>query len=100
MSDFKEEISKLAWETYKKAVGGKAFNGDPLPGWEEMVTDEQKVKIVEAWRATAEAVATKSFLEAAKELASDLDEYAEGLREGAKELEEEFARLCEAPIES
>ena len=29
-----ERIAGNLYEEYCKEVGGKAFNGDPLPGWE------------------------------------------------------------------
>lgn len=50
-------LGKTAWDTYKDTVGGKAFNGDPLPTWEEMEKDPAKTQIVCAWQASALAVA-------------------------------------------
>lgn len=47
------ELAQIAWDSYSQAVGGKAFNGDSLPTWEEMVADPEKQKLVEAWRACA-----------------------------------------------
>lgn len=37
------------YETYCRSVGGKAFNGDPLPTWPEFRADAQKVKQANAW---------------------------------------------------
>jgi hypothetical protein len=54
-----DALGKLAWETYSKAVGGKAFNGDALPTWEVMKNDEKKTQLVEAWIKTANAVAER-----------------------------------------
>lgn len=41
------------YETYCKNVGGVAFNGDPLPSWEEFSNDPSKKKQVQAWIAVA-----------------------------------------------
>jgi hypothetical protein len=54
-----DALGKLAWDTYSKAVGGKAFNGDLLPTWEEMKKDEKKANLVAAWMKTANAVADR-----------------------------------------
>lgn len=48
-----EESFKLAgvmYNNYCVAVGGEAFNGDPLPVWIEFSTDATKAKQVDAWR--------------------------------------------------
>lgn len=50
------DYAKQAYETYNKAVGGKAFNGDPLPSWDEFAADEKKQKQVGAWIAIGELV--------------------------------------------
>jgi len=54
--DTKNKLAKLAYDTYCEAVGGVAFNGDPLPSWEDFSKDENKQKQVEAWRTVAERV--------------------------------------------
>lgn len=51
-----KELAQLAWDAYSEAVGGKSWNNDPLPPWDEMVADERKQRIVAAWRKAAEAV--------------------------------------------
>ncbi len=54
------DLEKLAGQLYAKyceAVGGVAFNGDPLPRWEEFSIDPSKAKQANAWRATAEMAA-------------------------------------------
>lgn len=43
----------LLYETYCEAVGGVAFNGDPLPKWEEFSRDASKTKQSDAWIAVA-----------------------------------------------
>lgn len=52
-----ERLAKVAWDAYKRKVGGKTFNGDPMPEWEEMLRDESKQKIVAGWREAARGVA-------------------------------------------
>lgn len=42
-------IAKRLYETYCKAVGGKAFNGDPLPDAETFFNDPTKKKQADAW---------------------------------------------------
>lgn len=51
-----EELTEVAWSAYVKAVGGKSYNGDPLPTWPELARDHGKEKIVNAWRSAVEAV--------------------------------------------
>lgn|SRR5678815_2461117 len=48
-----EEIAGDLYETYCVAVGGKAFNGDPLPGWKVFRADPSKQKQSDAWVAVA-----------------------------------------------
>ena len=40
----------IAWEAYAKAVGGKTFDGKPLPEWKSLGPLQQ-----DGWRAAAEA---------------------------------------------
>jgi hypothetical protein len=47
-----EDIAEVAGQLYTKycqSVGGKAFNGDPLPTWEVFSQDASKLKQVHAW---------------------------------------------------
>lgn len=53
-----EELTEVAYETYCKAVGGVAFNGDPLPSWREFGSDPNKEKQANAWRASTAKVAS------------------------------------------
>jgi hypothetical protein len=48
--------AKIAYDTYCHAVGGKAFNGDPLPSWEDFSADPKKQPQANGWLAAAEAV--------------------------------------------
>jgi hypothetical protein len=43
------------YETYCNSVGGKAFNGDPLPNWETFLGDPEKRKQSQAWVDAAKA---------------------------------------------
>jgi hypothetical protein len=46
-----EQHAKNVYELYCESVGGKAFNGDPLPTWEEFSNDPMKVVQQAAWLA-------------------------------------------------
>lgn len=49
-------LAAFLYETYCAEVGGKAFNGDPLPSWEEFSADPAKQKQADAWRKVSEQV--------------------------------------------
>jgi len=51
-----EEKAGQLYEVYCEAVGGVAFNGDPLPPWKDFSSDPGKVKQADAWRAVAGAL--------------------------------------------
>lgn len=60
MEDVKvEELAGELYETYSEAVGGVAFNNDPLPKWAEFSVDENKTKQAGGWRAVASRVIAK-----------------------------------------
>lgn len=44
-----EKIAGQLYETYCQAVGGKAFNNEPLPAWKEFRADPAKKKQSDAW---------------------------------------------------
>ena len=50
-----ETLAGVLYTRYCEAVGGKAFNGDPLPSWAEFRADPAKQKQALAWIAAAEA---------------------------------------------
>jgi hypothetical protein len=54
-----EILAERLYAAYCKAVGGVAFNGDPLPTWEEFAADPKKRKQADAWRAAAEVALAK-----------------------------------------
>jgi uncharacterized protein (DUF3820 family) len=52
-----EEKAEMLYETYSEAVGGVAYNGDPLPSWAEFSADPEKEVQAEAWREVARKAA-------------------------------------------
>lgn len=58
------DLGKAVCDAYSAAVGGRAFNGDPLPTWEEMCNDEKKAHLVKAWVAAAGGVHNALILDA------------------------------------
>ena len=48
-----ETIAETLYTRYCTEVGGKAFNGDPLPEWVDFAKDPSKSKQAQAWRAIA-----------------------------------------------
>ncbi len=44
-----EKLAGILYEEYCKEVGGKAYNGDPLPDWETFRADPYKKKQSDAW---------------------------------------------------
>jgi len=48
-----EAEARAAYGAYCVRVGGRAFNGDTLPSWEEQ--QQRNPQIAEAWEAAAEA---------------------------------------------
>lgn len=48
-----DEHADLLYSVYCEAVGGVAFNGDPLPAWADFAADPNKQKQADAWRSVA-----------------------------------------------
>lgn len=48
-----ERIAGVLYAEYCIEVGGKAFNGDPLPDWATFRADPNKQKQSDAWVAVA-----------------------------------------------
>ena len=48
-----EKIAGELYDEYCVQVGGKAFNGDPLPKWADFRADQSKRKQSDAWIAVA-----------------------------------------------
>lgn len=51
--DSVQECAEKMYDGYCEAVGGKAFNGDPLPPAVEFFADPTKTKQSNAWLAAA-----------------------------------------------
>jgi hypothetical protein len=49
-----ETLARELYTAYCKAVGGKAFNGDPLPDWEAFRADPKKAPQSSGWIVVAE----------------------------------------------
>ena len=49
----REQLAHKLYDAYCVEVGGKAFNGDPLPKAEEFFDDSTKKKQADAWRTVA-----------------------------------------------
>lgn len=54
-----DETAQAAYEAYTRAVGGRAFNGDELPTWDEQ--RQRSPRITDAWRAAAQAAVSRAF---------------------------------------
>lgn len=72
------KAAEIFYELYCEKVGGKAFNGDPLPDWEEFASDPNKITQADAWIAVASLASTDTvnfsfydLIEAAMEKAKD-----------------------------
>jgi hypothetical protein len=48
-----EKIAEILYTEYCAKVGGKAFNGDPLPDWAAFSSDPNKQKQSFGWLAVA-----------------------------------------------
>lgn len=73
-----ESVALLAdklYTTYCAAVGGFAFNGDPLPAWKEFFADPSKKKQSDAWL----AVAKESLRDTVKALRGQYSKMVGGL---------------------
>lgn len=51
----RNEMARNLYTAYCAAVGGVAFNGDPLPIWEVFFNDTSKKKQADAWLEAADA---------------------------------------------
>ena len=54
-ADLRTRVAYACYTAYCIAVGGVAFNGEPLPTWEAFLGDENKQKQVDGWYAAADA---------------------------------------------
>lgn len=62
IDEINEDLARGFYDEYCEAVGGKAFNGDPLPPADEFFTDPAKAKQANAYRAAiAKMVPPESY---------------------------------------
>ena len=64
----KTTYGKIAYDAYCEAVGGKAYNGEPLPSY----ADIEKKSVVHGWEAAAQAV-VMAHIEATQKLADEVE---------------------------
>lgn len=89
------DLAHTLYDHYCQAVGGKAFNGDPLPKAAEFFADESKEKQANAWRETAK----KAFDEINKVKPATAPEpvkeetFLDRLIQERDELREKYTRL-------
>jgi len=68
----KEIVAEELYTAYCKAVGGLAFNGDPLPDWKTFAADVTKKKQSDAWLAAAERAMEEAWMAKESSLSSAL----------------------------
>ncbi len=51
-------LGQIAFEAYVNAVGGQTYDGQPIPGWEDLSGDGDKTRA--AWQHAANAVLTEA----------------------------------------
>lgn len=56
-----DDLAEVAYETYRKSVGGKSFTGDNLPHWKDTKVLSSGVRAIpdnirQAWRDAVTAV--------------------------------------------
>ncbi len=56
-----EHLAGILYEEYCLSVGGKAFNGDPLPKWADFLADPSKKTQSDAWVAVAKKAESLSL---------------------------------------
>lgn len=56
MQDLLDKLTETAWTTYCKNVNNKSVRGESLPTWQQLKSDNNKIQIVNAWRAAVESV--------------------------------------------
>jgi hypothetical protein len=92
----KDVLAHKIYNKYCESVGGKAFNGDPLPKAEEFFNDPAKQKQADAWRES-----TKEIYELLLATTQNLGHPAYGLSSsttiGIDELRERAFDFLEVP---
>lgn len=69
-----QETAIKAYDVYCKAVGGVAFNGDPLPAGVDFFNDATKQKQIDGWLAVAASLSKPVPATAKERLAIEIEE--------------------------
>jgi len=64
-----EQLAGVLYETYCSSVGGCAFDGKPLPDWNEFRADSRKFRQSDAWVAVAEKAVVECAIRRGESLA-------------------------------
>jgi hypothetical protein len=92
----KDILAKKIYDAYCEAVGGKAFNGNPLPKSNEFFNDPTKQKQAEAWRKAV--IETQNLLyECAKNLGHPAYNHSSATSIAIDELREKALDFLEIP---
>jgi hypothetical protein len=59
------QAAQILYDNYCTEVGGKAFNGEPLPDWQTFYNDPSKSKQAHAWERAANALLNAQQIEGA-----------------------------------
>ena len=70
-----DSLAEELYETYSEAVGGKSFDGSPLPSWEIFKKDPEKIKQVRGWLAVAWKARHTVIVKTAATLMDDLGNF-------------------------
>lgn len=84
VDEYTEAQARSMYDDYCAAVGGTAFNGDPLPPASEFFEDPAKQKQANAWRVTAAHAIDRIGMDTLKNMeeATGTDLCGEGLPDG------------------
>ena len=67
MTEKKTTYGRIAYSAYAESVGGKAYNGEPLPEFQDI----EKASVRHGWEAAAQAV-VMAHIEATRRLAEEV----------------------------
>lgn len=88
-----EDAARCIYTEYCRQVGGKAFNGDPLPDWDKFTADPAKSRQVNAWRAAASEVTLHFIFTDWAEPMLKGENYQDRVRDEKHALDEKISAL-------
>lgn len=91
-------LAKKLYDKYCEAVGGTAFNGDPLPKSKEFFSDKTKEKQANAWREAAKETEWL-LLNCALNLGHPAYDVSTSAKIGIDELRNRALDFLEVPME-